>query len=465
MPQLLIANIGNRNIKYRGEFIRRDEFRTETHRLLDNYETAKHDIQLNILDVLLDEKSNEIDRVILFASDQEVRHHQDTLYEAEILIKKIEERYQVPTEVKVIQCSVIDNNALLSAFRSALKQLLYYHSDHHFIICDSGGTAQQKSSLKIMTEYLLPTDRFRFYHIAEQKEGPSSITEINQREYRNVIDTEQMTVLIEQGNYSGAVALFTNKTQVANKHTDKVKHVLQFASARKANLLADARKLAGTRIFKKHERATFDFLDDYEQRLAAGRHFENFDEVLSEDNFFYLCELLSIAEYETLSGNENSSLIIYSTFVETYLSAVLESLDYMVLDSNRRHKEMKKLKQDVANDAQLMSLFDLSELDYKQDGIPTLLTIGSHWITDSTHRQMVSSIKSVNSILNGSEGQKGLDVLRNQYAHKGRGITHSKLTTMIPRWPQIQQEWHNLFGLPDENVFVQMNKAIINYLR
>ncbi len=121
---ILISNIGNRNISYKGTTyptFSKDtkeilgSFREWTEKLWKNFNEEKEYITLNIIDTLLDERKKAIDKIYLFYSDHQVgeRNDQDTLFEAKIMKYLIEEKYQIQVEVKKVNAIVIDNNALL----------------------------------------------------------------------------------------------------------------------------------------------------------------------------------------------------------------------------------------------------------------------------------------------------------------------------------------------------------------
>src|SRR5690554_5172410 len=96
---IILANIGNRNIKVKNkdckyDFIPNDSFRTVTESLLNNYENEKDNIELNILPSILDEYKGKNVTLYLFCTNQtEPNNKQDTLFEAQIIAKKIEGNY------------------------------------------------------------------------------------------------------------------------------------------------------------------------------------------------------------------------------------------------------------------------------------------------------------------------------------------------------------------------------------
>ncbi|MEZ4851063.1 MAG: hypothetical protein R3B93_21095 [Bacteroidia bacterium] len=103
MKKLLITNLGNRNLLLEGKthfaMIKEQSlafnFRDFTKDLIDRFEEVKPRLQVNILDTLLEAKSSEIDRVIMFSSNHpsDQRRDQDTCYEGEILVKLLSEQF------------------------------------------------------------------------------------------------------------------------------------------------------------------------------------------------------------------------------------------------------------------------------------------------------------------------------------------------------------------------------------
>ena len=120
MKKIVLANIGNRNLKFKGETYfsktHGSTFREWTKNLLDNFEENKPLLTINILNDLLDSLNGEIEQVILFPSNQinEEKQDQDTIFEGEILHKLIKEKYNVAVDSsKQVTCKVTDNDALL----------------------------------------------------------------------------------------------------------------------------------------------------------------------------------------------------------------------------------------------------------------------------------------------------------------------------------------------------------------
>lgn len=93
MENILLANIGNRNIKYNWNFIEKTDktFFEFTKYLYEEIENEKQNIHINILDSILNDYK--IDKIYLFATNQ--KHHQDTYYEAKILQYLLKDKYEI----------------------------------------------------------------------------------------------------------------------------------------------------------------------------------------------------------------------------------------------------------------------------------------------------------------------------------------------------------------------------------
>ena len=200
MKKILIANLGNRNITYKGEyyqdFKKRKEistdFRTWTEALWKNYEQEALHIRPAILDTLIEETKHEISRVIMFSSDQppEIRRTQDTCFEGRILQRWFREKYpEIQFENWEMDTPVTDNEALLRAYQQEIRKMTRRYPDRQYILCEAGGTAQQKSSLKIMLEYLMEADDFEMYYVPQNREGVSGKPQKTDNiQYRKILD-------------------------------------------------------------------------------------------------------------------------------------------------------------------------------------------------------------------------------------------------------------------------------------
>ena len=254
MKKILLANIGNRNLKHKGEtYFHKTHggtFKEWTFNLLNNYKTVVTDLAINILNDLLEVQKEHLSEVILFASNQieEQKQDQDTIYEGEILKRLIESQYGLSVRVIEVNCKVTDNDLLLRFYRNQLFELKnQYNGDLEIVICDAGGTAQQKSALKITTEFMLEIDRFEVWYV-----NPDSHLEaVKQQEYRRIIDEIQVSSLVQNGQFEGALSLYSQMS--SELQNPNVLALLQVASKRIRFFWNDA-QLSVLKSWKTDER-------------------------------------------------------------------------------------------------------------------------------------------------------------------------------------------------------------------
>ena len=190
MSEILISNIGNRNIKYKGKNypeykIKDQSFREWTKQLLEDYDSIKGDLSIEILNKVIENPQHKIDKIYLFASDQPGEHPSDTVHEAQILKQLIVEKYGIDDiEIKRQNIPLVDSEQLMKYYRKVLKSIMRFNNTSSFIICDSGGTPQQKSTLKIIAEFLLRHKEYTTYYVTPDKKD---IVEITNLEYKDVI--------------------------------------------------------------------------------------------------------------------------------------------------------------------------------------------------------------------------------------------------------------------------------------
>ena len=102
--KILLANIGNRNIRYNGEFIEKSydkqsensnkvDFYEFTKMIYENIETEKNNITIEIIDSIL--ADFKIDKIYFFVTNQKPNFNQDTYYEAKIIEYLLKDQYKI----------------------------------------------------------------------------------------------------------------------------------------------------------------------------------------------------------------------------------------------------------------------------------------------------------------------------------------------------------------------------------
>lgn len=453
MKRILLANIGNRNLRYRGNFLNSDTFREETERLLKNFANEKQFLQAEILPVLFHHLGiDSISGMILFYSDTPPgdRNNQDTLYEASILQKLFSEAFpHVTVETKAVQCSVVDNNGLMQRYRGHLKKIKAEHPDAFFILCDAGGTAQQKAALKIMAEYLLDELQFETYTIKQDAHPP--VEAIKSIEYRKVIDSEQIAALVTVFNYSGAMLIYNMNRHYASKQLFKG---LFIAESLFAHNLNDA-------VTRCHPNTFGKAVSDYPVLAAIGNrsYYVQPPELASlqlpNAAFFSLAVLLDIAEAHRRTRSYGFYVLYNHIFMERLLAEIIEAVTGLDVDDRNN---WQLLKQHIVNGTHFNGFVppmgrSLSELFSAT--IPVKITLAAH-LKIPAMQAILDSFTQLNSFLNQDAAAVKIDTLRNKFAHEGRTITEAHERSLIPHTKQ----WRTFFGLKEETIFDLLNREL-----
>jgi hypothetical protein len=488
MDKVLITNIGNRSligVKNGLNEIKPKMYRQETEIIL---KTIEEDIsfldgyRINILDALLD-KEKGFTHIYLFVSDQqgaaieEQYKSQDTLYAGEVIKKLIlKEYHSIKTENIVVvpfTCTVVDANELLPNFRKSLKEILVKHPNSEFIISDSGGTPQQKTSLKIAAEYLLPQDKVSYFQILETwnedgsvKLGDSKLKSQDNQEYRKIIDAQQIALLIDNGNYAAAAYIYSETSKI-----DFIYKSLKCLEYRSNLLTQDAiNQIQG--IDKKRLTNSFNTFKDIKNPQMPWSAYQNWENLLNREDFLRLYEILSLASFYEKLEDWTNVVLFYHIFIETFLYSVIVKRhpDYNLNDLDNFDANKDKLKDyinDVANSGANVKI-DIFSYVYSITPPVTIDFVRKNWV-DIKITEIVDTFRKCNSNWNRVNNKKaGLDKLRNEIAHKGKGISSKEeIKNIISDFDKYTKLWRNSLGLGniDNNVYLQANKEIKEALK
>lgn len=198
--KILLANIGNRNLKYHGNFIgkdlrQNDHFFEETKLIYENYEAEKAFLQINILDVLV--HHHPVDKIYLFLTHQPSPFHQDTYY-AGLLVQKLFQEQGIEVEILEYSDDPRDRDSAFSFFENFFiqhKELL----KSEVYVSGSGGVPAMKEALNFYAVASL-----RDPHIVDVDENTHQIlySHVAQNYLKN-FQKEVLLSLVEQHDYSG----------------------------------------------------------------------------------------------------------------------------------------------------------------------------------------------------------------------------------------------------------------------
>jgi hypothetical protein len=460
--KILLANVGNRSLLYKDGFVERD-FRRRTKELLDNIETEISNLKPNILPEVISKEINGLSKIFLFGSDtpDEERNDQDTLFAGQILKRLFEKDYEgLIVEVLPLKCVVVDTNALMERYRSYLKHAIEADPDAHFVLCDAGGTAQQKASLKIVLEFMLTQDRYTTYNVLQYKERKSRIEIVHSLEYRKVISWIQVDSLANTGNYEAALQVLENNKSARRTAIFKSLQVFEYLLKNQFDKAEQEVKGMTERDFRLIPVLEAIASDSFMQKCLG-----NWQNFLSLDKLKRLFFFLSIAQYQgEVLRNYGLSVLYHHIFLEGFTSTSIG--DFMGYDINHKKNgelNFRCLCEDIMNAKLKPPAFkDIIISNETWRNTPVLLSVLHQNSAGIMHR-MVGCFMDITGffLVRSRNGKAGIDSLRNKYAHEGRTVTAKEYESFKPEF----EKWYALLGLPAKNIFVEYNEQLSKALR
>ncbi len=194
---ILITNLGNRNLKYCGGFIDKkgEGFFEFTQMLRSEIDTEVDNLSINILDSLLNEYP--IQKIYLIVTNQ--WFHQDTYYEGLIIQYLLKDKY----DVEIIEKKDDPRNR-----EKAFLFIEDFFQKHrgfdweNLIVCGSGGIPAMKEALNF---YAIVKNPNAMIIDVDENTGAIFHSQI-QKEYLKNIEREKIRAMISRYNYAGAKA-------------------------------------------------------------------------------------------------------------------------------------------------------------------------------------------------------------------------------------------------------------------
>lgn len=475
MKKILVTNIGNRNITYKGdvysELYKREKVEKLTFRewskvLLDNFESEKDNLKISILDVLLEERKEEISKIYIFYSDhpKDKKHDQDTLYEAEI-IKKLLQRdfgyHEKQIELKKVTVIVIDNEKLLRYYRNSLRAMKKYNDNPFFLICDAGGTPQQKSSLKIIAEFLLDEDKYEVQYVSFGGE----LSLVPQTEYRKIINQEQAIRLIHLGEYTAAAEMLDYiGVELFHQQRDKTRKIFAHIyfrficneRLRDANLVGLNMDLS---ILNYHNNASIT------NNIEINKYFNNNDLLRIVNHCYKAIFYFGIKSY---SYSILSFAQFYEALFNKYIEKTFDRKDYGTLNSqneSQKYNFINWVKKECKTEINVCNKrYNSFRIDMKNLATQCIVMKKSEVSSLSNMAKRISPfILRTDDAINSNGGH--ITSLRNKIAHEGRYITESEIKNGFSYYPSLLNEIKNILKLKFENLFLELNNILEQKLR
>jgi hypothetical protein len=421
------------------------------------------------------------DFVYLFTSDQvgeiEARMRQDTIHAgyiiAELLRKEFGERINV--ESIPITGSVVKLNDLTSRFREVMKKLVFEkHPDDEIIICDSGGTPQQKNALKIVSEYFLSERKPNFYQVREEIDpqtgeailGKGEAVKLDEQEIGKIVDEQNISLLIDSGEYSAAATLrrrtLSDTPEIFLRVLGYRKELLHNEAIRQLKLqIGNQGTVKDWLIEKDLTENEYPSICNF-LLIETTYKWEDWKiDFSSNKEYFELCEVLEVASFYWHQEKWTDAVRVYAIFIERFINA-----KYKRLGINRRDR--KGIYMTSLNDIVIKNELKPGNVDFvvKADSISTYIAyLLTKTKCSAISESLLRSFKKCNSMWTATpeDGKKGLDRLRNDISHEGTGVTKADIDKYVVNFEETIRFWHEQIGVPFEkegNAYFKANTEI-----
>lgn len=451
MKNLLITNIGNRNILYKYQLIDNKVFRVETERIWQNLEVEKENITVQIIPNHID---SETEKIILVSTSQEnpVYNYQDTLYEGKILKKLIEQKYKIPVELEVFDGNPTNENEIFPFFSTFIRRIIKEDNDSKLIFNDAGGTPQMKLVVKELLDYYLTNLRYQIVY-SDQNDEKREIDRVYKNKYV-LLKTAQK--FINEFNYSAALRVLEEVTEGAGISPELIKLVALAAKRMNFETETVIEILKKDPLFQKHFNP---FFKHFSQKNPPG---DAIRFLQIKPNFqLSIFELASICQLYFDSKNYTLAVATYYRLTEEFFQRFAQSHGQYRLSEL---KERERFLVENYNDLKTAYTKFQTEQELRSSyGLPTLSLYAFIHANEELKELVQLFMKTISMFRNNTF--KGMDLLRNQcfLAHKNNAVTAEMIHKTEPDFisvilPQI----FSLLKMPFENVYYTTNRLLNN---
>jgi hypothetical protein len=418
------------------------------------------------LDTVLNQ--SQFDKVIIVVSNQkdEKFNGQDTLYEGEIIKQLICINYKIEdVELKELAEDVTNENYLMQFYQQFYAGLLRKYQEANFILCDAGGTGQQKTSSKIMAEFMIPDSRWEILY--PKQDG--SVEKKTQVEYRNIINKEQAITLVRKSHYEAALNVLGGNSNIISDN--QTFNLLSFAHFRINRVLEGTKKLYD-------EKKSLPERNNHiiKSAIYPKNHSESLLNLFSDKEYLFLSEALLVAYHKYTICNYRESVLDFAIFYERFIDRSLSKIEKeieSIIGKKKHYKENlinKWMEEDITNcpNTRKYATDNCKETPFNYSTV----ALAIHIITE---QDFFPDLQPLAQILLQyldftyspyQEGkQNSVREVRNKLAHEGKYIDKAILEEELPYYEQLLNDCLDAWGLAREDVYEQLNEIIEKKIR
>jgi len=438
--------IGNRHILYQNQELPKDCLRSESQRLLEQYETEREHIKLQIVNPLIDRFKDEIQEIILIVSDQgkSIYSQRDTLFIGEIVKRKIGELFGTRNiNLKKYEGNPVKFEAIFPYMTRLIKQ--YEANGTRKVICSSGGTPQMKQALLLLATNLLPPDEVEAYQVDEKTDELKSINLTST--IRSEFVKRSCLELIKNYEYAAAVNL-VKENQFQTKQTIKLLALLNYGKHRLTFDFITANKNLEYLSDSRFSSIEFDNLKNFKINIQTQyeRIFELYKNMLiqwKKENYVdFLARLFNLEED------------IFYYFIHKQFNIDLHNTKNHAIFIDMIQKD-KTLEEKLSS-----KKFKGKQVNIAQVGNPLLFFILD---VKPENRKISRRLNKIGNYIHETDGKKrnqGLDWLRNKSiaAHGFEAVSREIIEKLYPE--PIDHLFHDL-----ENILEEIRRGESHYCK
>lgn len=451
-PVQLITNLGNRNLLFDGQDFNTykrlhlidDTFRSFTQKLANQDYPKQVEVRLNIIPSFL-ALSSSFEKIILVCTDgegsQQAKIDQDTCYEAVLVKQMLSEHFGIASEnifIWTYYHDPTDHEALTEFY---LRQLIIQkerNPNSEFYLSDSGGTPQQKASMKLAAEFLFNQGEFRAFYLKIHETVPQ---ELPRYAFRKILLREQVIRMAKQGQFLAASQVWPGSGMKDDKAIRLAITVCETAHLRKELFLQDAQNKGKTLRSKDAILTAITTADNPNIQVFLSCFNQQVEPSVEA------AERLTAALFDLENKNLSGFCLSFSVFTESFIQLFISSLTFEKEDGTSVQFDLKRRYEE---DAPLFKEWidnHYPEIENRLSlifGQPTrsislphyLLFLDAYstatWADDHPVKFLAKLFISLNSILNNNPAKTlGLDRLRNVMAHRGTGVEKKELEAVF----------------------------------
>lgn len=440
-------------------------FRELTRCLLKHFEAVQSRLSLALLPGMLERPDMRIARITLIGSDQTdvespgtIRTDQDTLYAVRIVARLLAERMGIPVDIEVQTISVVDPNAQLRYFFGLLRKLKESLGDQRLVLLDSGGTAQQKTGMRLAAEFLMPSHQLAVYRSERSGESASVVRPQPSVVYRSIIQREQLRSLVQLDHYDAALDVLP-EVDASFPRRAVVKALLMHGYFRRRRQWETARehlKAASAAGFESPWSRDFLAYEPSEEELPMATFCATDTRLELRERWSLACRLWDLERWSDWVHELGS-------FVEHFaLVLVVQAMDEKSLMQAERGAFIAALKRYLLQEG-------IPESKLKKDVEAKLIGRALTWKMEAVSSRQALAIQCILAAQKGydyrnqKEGQTRVSDLRNRVAHGGAPVEAHEVQR-IHRLEDIRKGFSELMGANRPNPYEQINQTILDAL-